>query len=531
MTHFLGRGFQGKAMVVSIDKVTALKMHQKVHKHWLAEEKQVAKRIAELDAVKSQRTDDQLMELARLKERLGTLQTTEMAVVVSAEQNEVEKMAREGLDIIPHRKRIKESKEGIDEEFKDPKSNLRLVFVCAMWLTGFDAPSCSTIYLDKPMRNHTLMQTIARANRVYPGKQSGLIVDYANVFASLEKALAIYGKGKGGGFPVRDKKELVEQLRAAIRDAARFCQDRGVDLEKIQNAAGLDRLTMLASAVNSLASPDDLRKTFLAKEKLVRLIYRAVQPDTAAIEFAAQVYLLAALADTIRENTGDTDQPDITPIMERVRTLLDESIAAEGFTIQEGSEGARHGVIDLTKIDFEKLASKFKQSRQKNIDIERLKVAIRGMLERMVRLNRSRADFQQRFEELIASYNAGSRNIDELFEELVKLSKDLSKEETRHVRENLQPEELVIFDILTRPAPELSSKERDEVKKVARELLQKVKRVLSLNWRQTVSGRANVKLAIEETLDGGLPRAYDKPMFDSKVKALFQHIYETGSAA
>ena len=87
--------------------------------------------------------------------------------------------------------------EALDEKFKDANDPLRLVFVCAMWLTGFDVPSCSTVYLDKPMRNHTLMQTIARANRVFPGKHSGLIVDYANVFASLEKALAIYAKGRG----------------------------------------------------------------------------------------------------------------------------------------------------------------------------------------------------------------------------------------------------------------------------------------------------------------------------------------------
>ncbi|NNM79326.1 MAG: type I restriction endonuclease subunit R, partial [Gallionella sp.] len=166
--HFLGRGFQGKAMVVSIDKATALRMYDKVRKYWPK--------------------DDH----------------TDMAVVVSPGQNEIEQMATLGIDIVPHRKRINDEK--LDDKFKDPNDPLRLVFVCAMWLTGFDAPSCSTIYLDKPMRNHTLMQTIARANRVYPGKHSGLIVDYANVFASLEKALAIYGQGGGGEMPVRDKK-------------------------------------------------------------------------------------------------------------------------------------------------------------------------------------------------------------------------------------------------------------------------------------------------------------------------------------
>ena len=141
-------------------------------------------------------------------------------------------MKKLGLDIEPHRRRMNESQPALDEKFKDTDDPLRLVFVCAMWLTGFDAPSCSTVYLDKPMRNHTLMQTIARANRVFPGKHSGVIVDYANVFASLEKALAIYGAGKGGASPVRDKQELVEELREAVDDATAFCARHGFCLPK-----------------------------------------------------------------------------------------------------------------------------------------------------------------------------------------------------------------------------------------------------------------------------------------------------------
>jgi type I restriction enzyme R subunit len=124
------------------------------------------------------------------------------------------------ISIYGHRKRMNEEK--LDEKFKDSSDPFRLVFVCAMWLTGFDAPSCSTIYLDEPMRNHTLMQTIARANRVFPGKHSGLIVDYANVFTSLEEALAIYGKGKDGAAPVRDKGQLLESLRKALQEPTSF---------------------------------------------------------------------------------------------------------------------------------------------------------------------------------------------------------------------------------------------------------------------------------------------------------------------
>jgi type I restriction enzyme R subunit len=537
VTHFLGRGFQGKAMVVSIDKATALKMHAKVQKHWMAEKERVQGELDELTRGKPLKPGQKKIDfkddydadkMRELQRRLALLEHTDMAVIVSSEQNEVAKMAAKGIDIVPHRKRMNEEK--LDEKFKDPADPLSIAFVCAMWLTGFDAPSCSTIYLDKPMRNHSLMQTIARANRVYPGKQSGLIVDYANVFASLEKALAIYGAGKGGKTPVRDKKELVEQLRTALKDAAEFCAKQGVTLTAIHDATGMEKLHLLSEAVNALISPDELRKQFLAHEKLVRALYQAVKPDKAAIEFAPMCSLLATLAETIKAQTGEGETPDITPIMGKLNDLLDESIGAEGFTIAEGQAGARHGVIDLSKINFEALAKKFKESKQKNLDIEKLKAAIRATLDKIVHMHRAlRTDYQQKFEELISSYNAGSRNIDELFEELLKLSRELSEEQTRHVRENMLPDELVIFDILTRPAPDLSDDEREEVKKVARQLLLKVQGLLALDWQKRAGPRAQVKGAISDALDDGLPRAYDKPLYEAKVEAVFEHFYETAA--
>ena len=250
--HFLGRGFVGKAMVVSIDKATALRMHDKVKKHWAAETTRVQKELKRYNLPKT--------EQAILRQRLEVLTTTDMAVIVSPAQNEIEHMRKFGIDIEPHRRRMNESQPGLDEKFRDTEDPLRLVFVCAMWLTGFDAPGCSTVYLDRPMRNHTLMQTIARANRVFPGKHSGVIVDYANVFASLEKALAIYGAGKGGTNPVKHKSSVVAALREAVAAATTFCLTHGVDLAAMEAlpAGGLERLEALENGINSLIGPDTL---------------------------------------------------------------------------------------------------------------------------------------------------------------------------------------------------------------------------------------------------------------------------------
>ena len=522
--HFLGRGFVGKAMVVSIDKATALKMHDKVRKCWAAERERVERELARLgyrpnEELQSPETTERMAELSR---RLDVLKTTDMALIVSPGQNEIEQLKKHGLDIVPHRQRMNESQPPLDEKFKDPEDPLRLVFLCAMWLTGFDAPSCSTVYLDKPMRNHTLMQTIARANRVYPGKHSGMIVDYANVFASLEKALAIYGAGKGGNNPVRDKKKLVEELRQAANAATAFCAERQVILPAIEQlaAGSLERLQRIADAVDALISPDPLRREFLGHERLVGTLYGAVKPDPAALEFAGRVACLAAIAAAIHAklNPGPVD---ITGVMGGIAKLLDASITGVDMPTKPAP------VMDLSKIDFEALRSRFKESKHRNIDLEVLKAAIRAQLEKLIRLNKTRADFAEKFEELIESYNAGSRNIDELFEELLKLSRDLSQEQHRHVRENMTEEELVIFDILTRPEPELSDTERTEVKKVARALLEHIKTLLVLNWRQKSSARSQLKLTIEDLLDTGLPRVYSPELYQRKCSAIFEHVFES----
>lgn len=525
--HFLGRGFIGKAMVVSIDKATALRMYDKVRKYWAAETKRVKNELGELTYQRGGgETTPELApldaRLAKLKARLDVLTTTDMAVVVSPGQNEIEQMKRLGLDIEPHRRRMNVSQPGLDEKFKDADDPLRLVFVCAMWLTGFDAPSCSTVYLDKPMRNHTLMQTIARANRVFPGKHSGMIVDYANVFASLEKALAIYGAGKGGTSPVRDKDELVGALEAAVVAATSFCMTRGVDLAAIEALprGSLERLESVDNAINALIAPDAQRREFFEHERLVTTLLRAVKPDPASLDFAQRVASVAALAAAIRTKLSP-NPPDITGIMGEISGLLDESIT--GLKIRETGPKPK----DLSKIDFEALSERFKQSKHQNTDLEELKAAIRDRMEKLVRLNRTRTDFAERFEELIEAYNSGSRSIEELFGELLRLSNSLDDEQQRHVREHMTEEELVIFDILTRPAPELTAEERAEVKKVARVLLARLKELLVLNWRQKAASRSQLKLAIEDALDAGLPSVYSKDLYRQKCSAVFEHVYES----
>ena len=284
-------------------------------------------------------------------------------------------MKKLGLDIAPHRKRMND--EALDEKFKDPDDPLRLVFVCAMWLTGFDAPSCSTVYLDKPMRNHTLMQTIARANRVFPGQAQRLDRGLRQRVRFAGEGAGHLCQGKGRRTPVRDKQKLVERLRQAISEATAFCQAHGVILETIEQitTGSLDRLTKIAEAIDALISPDPLRKEFLAHAHWVRTLFQAVKPDPSVLEFAARVACLTTIAETIKERT-DEGPADISAVMADLNKILDASVAADGFHIPQDTFG--YAVINLIKIDFEALAKRFGRSKTKNIDLEQLKAAIRS---------------------------------------------------------------------------------------------------------------------------------------------------------
>ncbi len=322
--HFTGRGFQGKAMMICIDKATAIRMYDKVRRHW-------GEKIAALKAERYRQAAWGRRSRQEIQERIARMEETDMAVVVSQGQNEIAEMNEKGLDIRPHRKRMVE--EDLETKFKNPEDPFRLVFVCAMWMTGFDVPSCSTLYLDKPMRNHTLMQTIARANRVYPGKVSGLIVDYAGVFRNLERALAIYGAGGGSGKkPVEDKSALVAALRQVLSETRNLCQEQGVNLAAIQTAQGFTRIGLLDDAVEALVVSEEIKRRYLDLANTVQRLYKAVLPDSAAGEFAAEISPIQVIADKIRALIPPAD---ISLVMQQVEGLLDRSIATEGYVIRE----------------------------------------------------------------------------------------------------------------------------------------------------------------------------------------------------
>jgi type I restriction enzyme R subunit len=515
--HFMGRGFDGKAMVVSIDKATAVGMFDLVKGHW-------NRRIDKLKASLGSLPED---EAALVRDEIAYMESTDMAVVVSQSQNEIADMAEKGLDIKPHRQRM--VSEELDEKFKDPDDPLRLVFVCAMWMTGFDVPSCSTIYPDKPMKNHTLMQAIARANRVWGEKTNGLIVDYIGVFRDLQRALAIYGSGLGGTAaegetPVVDKSELVAALGVAVEDAKEFCSMVGFSLDGLIAADTFEFIKLRDDAVDLILITPDTKARFVHIASYVDRLFKAILPDPAANDYGPYRAVLVNLVEKLRSLTPPAD---ISEVMGDVEGLLDESVAARAYVIRAAEDEGESRLVDLSEIDFDKLAEEFAKSQIKRTEAEKLKALLQRKTVAMVRVNPTRIDYLERLEALIAEYNAGSINAETFFKLLREFAKDLTEEDQRAVAEQLDEEELAVLDLLTKPEPDLTDKERAEVKKVAEELLETLKREkLVLDWRKRQATRAGVKVAIEKALDR-LPDVFDLDLYRDKVDRVYQHVYDS----
>lgn len=509
--HFAARGYRGKAMCVAIDKATAVAMYDRV--------KAAVVRLIADDEERLKTAHE--AEGAAIAERLMWLRELDMAVVVSQGQNEVDDLRQRGLDILPHRERMQ--REDLEAKFKDADDPLRLVFVCAMWITGFDVPSIGTVYLDKPMKNHTLMQTIARANRRAEGKTSGVIVDYVGVFNNLQKALAIYAAGAGvGETPIKDKQALVAALETALGEAESFANELSVDLPGILAVKGLERLAAINKAVEVLVAPDDRRRDFLRLSGAVTKAYKALLPDERAAPYLRRVAVLHMLGDAVRAKLGPVD---ISAVSARIAELLDEKI--EGVAIlQPIAEGdSSEDRVDLSDIDFEKLGELFNKSPK--VTAERLRDEAERRTRAMVRQNPARKPLAEKLEELVAAYNAASIDAEAFFDELKKLLASLNEEEQRAAREGLSEDELAIFDLLTNPEPKLTKAQEIEVKAVARKLLERLHELIdAIDWQRGQETRGAVWTALRVQLNELPEEPYPEEIWNAKVSQVWEFVLD-----
>lgn len=532
VAHYANGWETGKSMFVCLDKITCVRVHKLIDFYWQEEIEAKEKAI-------SFATDEQ--DLAWRERQLVWMKETLMAVVVSEEQGEVAKFAKWDLDIKPHRQLLKtgfELEDGsrldVEEAFKSSEHPFRVAVVCAMWLTGFDVPTLSTLYLDKPLKAHTLMQAIARANRVAEGKNNGLIVDYCGILKNLRKALATFAgagdEGHGGDEddkePAKPNEELLESLNESISLVAEFLLKHDFELNRIVTDTGFTRNATIAKAKEVINQNDETRKRF---EVMAREVFNKFKACINVPGVNAYRDLRDAINVLYKSLQADKEKADISDIMKELYEIVESSIDTTSKVSEPTPDGDR--IYDISKIDFERLRQEFARSECKNTTVQSLKHAVEKKLARLMMQNPLRTDYQEHYEKLVKEYNQEKDRvvIEKTFEALLKLNEELSHEEKRAVREGLDEESLVLFDLLSKP--DLLPKEIAKIKQVAITLLTtlKAKRLKVANWQQKESTRDAVKQRIYDFLYDertGLPieRYVDEEISDITDK-VFLHIY------
>jgi len=521
--HFNERGYQGKAMYVALDKPTAVRMHALIMKYWPDYLKELKARIKNA-------ADQQ--EAQELQRKYDKVDETEVCVVVSSEQNEVDKFKKMNLDIAVHRKKIAER--NLEKEFKDAEHPFRLAIVCAMWITGFDAKCVSTVYLDKPIKGHTLMQTIARANRVYDDeKENGLIVDYGNVYEQLEKAYSIYGEGskgtgskKGSGKPVEQLIELEDELAKAIKEVKVYLSTLNFNLSDLIGIKAMQKIAKLKEAADCVCLNETTRTSFEIMARNVFRKYKALYPEKQVKPYIKDFNAIEAIYNLLNQNVKSAD---VIEIMIELQSIVSESVV-----VKDNELADKEGVyVDLSTLDFDKLKVAFAKAPRKNTLTYNLQQAIEKKLEQMLKENPLRLEFYDRYKEIITEYNQGKtlENTVRAFGKLNDFVKDLTVEEQRAVRENLHNQEtLAIFDLL-REGKELEGKELKQVKKVATETLAKLKaeKLKIERWKESRQVKAQIKLMIYEKLLELPEKEYSDEDVSLKSVSVYQHIYSNYS--
>ena len=536
--HCATRWQSGKSMLVCIDKITCARMLQLIVPRWQAKAADVrgaaeAKR-REAEAVAEEAVRETLAKEAdKLAAQAAWLDETIVEIIISEAQNEVRDFAKWGFDIIPHRALMKQGfntadgqRVDVETAFKNPDHPFRVAIVCAMWMTGFDVECLSTLYIDKPMKAHTLMQAIARANRVYPGKDFGLIVDYNGMLKSLREALAQYALGDGdtgGEEIVAPIEERVQALIEAIEATEAHLRGLGFDPAALIGLSGFARIKGLKDAVEAAYTSDEAKRRFevLARQVFVR--FKALLMEPSAFAYAERHDNIEAIYKKLAERR---DTADVTELLKELHRIVNEAIRTQA----PGDDQAEGLTFDLSQIDMERLRDEFAEKvRHKATALQDIREIVEQKLAEMLARNPSRMDYQEKYEQIVADYNREKDRvtIEEAFRRLTELVQELDAEQKRTVEEGLNEDELAIFDLLKKD--DLGRTERERVKQSSRDLLAAIKaRLAELDrfWEKEQT-KAEIRVFILDEVFDSLPT----PPFTTEEKEgvaadVYAHIWQ-----
>lgn len=510
--HYSDLWTSGKAMFVCLNKVTCVRMYDYVQKYWQDEIERLKNRIKNVSQQEAQ----------ELRRKLQWMEETKMAVVISQEQNEIQTFKKWGLDIQYHRNKM--VKNELDKDFKDSANPLRIVFVCAMWLTGFDVKCLSCLYLDKPLKAHTLMQTIARANRVAEGKSNGLIIDYIGIVKALRKALADYTANIGcidGTDPTVDKVKLIERILDTLEKAKLFLAERGFVLQDLICSYDFPKMYYLQKGANIVCGTVEERKTFSAYASELNRLMKYTDRDDIDRNVRKEYEAVAAIYAEIKKKRKHIN---ITDLMVEINNIISDYVEIEhSYMINE--EVKR---FDISGIDFDLLRREFAKVKNQNLLMRDLEEIIQLKLDRMLFTNPERINYYERYQKIIDDYNSEQdrATIEKTFMDLMDLANKMNQEEQRYVREGFKSdEELTLYDMLFRN--DLNKNDIKKLKTVAAELLNKIKAKISEydHWTDKQETKAAVDNLIRDTLWAELPECYDEASIWGYRQRIYEYVY------
>lgn len=513
VNHYSDLWASGKAMFVCLNKVTCVRMYNYVQEYWKAE----------IKTIKLSLKYASQQESIELERKIKWMQETEMAVVISQEQNEIQTFKKWGLDIKTHRSKME--KRDLDKEFKDSKNPLRIVFVCAMWLTGFDVKCLSCLYLDKPLKAHTLMQAIARANRVCEGKSNGLIIDYIGIVKALRKALADYTanvSGNEGSDPTIDKDELIVRIIETIGKADEFLNENNFDLEMLINAYDFMKLSYLQEAANAVCGSIEDKKTFTTYASELNRLMKYTDRDDITGHARKKYEAISAIYAELQKKRKHINTTDL---MIEINEIISEYVEIEHPPTMVREQSRR---FDISAIDFDLLRKEFSKVKKKNLVLNDLEEVIQHKLDSMLFTNPDRINYYERYQQIIDDYNSEKdrATIEKTFMELMDLANKMSQEEQRYVREGFtSDEELSLYDMLFRD--DLSKTDIKKLKEVAASLLQKIKMKIAEfdHWTDKQETKAAIDNLIRDTLWAELPECYDEVSISMYRQQIYEYVY------
>lgn len=511
--HYSDLWTSGKAMFVCLNKVTCVRMYNFVQEYWKEE----------IKILKAQLKHTSQQESQELERKIKWMEETEMAVVISQEQNEIQTFKKWGLDIKTHRTKME--KRELDKEFKDSKNPLRVVFVCAMWLTGFDVKCLSCLYLDKPLKAHTLMQTIARANRVNEGKSNGLIVDYIGIVKALRKALADYtanAGGNGGSDPTINKDELIARIIETIGKATAFLDENDFDLEMLINAYDFMKLSYLQEAANAVCGSIEDKKTFTTYASELNRLMKYMDRDDITGHTRKQYEAIAAIYAELQKKRKHINTTDL---MVEINGIISSYVEIQHTSLRVQEESRR---FDISAIDFDLLRREFSRVKKKNLVLRDLEAAIQQKINDMLFVNPNRINYYEHYQKIIEDYNSEQdrAKIEKTFVDLMNLANQMTQEEQRYVREGFtSDEELSLYDMLFRD--DLSKADIKKLKELAISLLQKIKTNIAEfdHWTDKQETKAAIDNLIRDTLWAELPECYDEVSISSYRQQIYEYVY------